>query len=39
MNFTWKAMLPVALLNILITAGIILLPQLQQALNGQLVLR
>lgn len=39
MNFTWKGMLPVALLNILITAGIILLPQLQQALNGQVVLR
>lgn len=36
MNFTWKAMLPVSLLNILITAAIIIVPQL---MSGQLALR
>lgn len=39
MNFTWKVMLPVALVNILITAGIIILPQLQQLLAGQTAMR
>jgi NADH-quinone oxidoreductase subunit H len=36
MNFTWKFMLPVALVNILITAGIIIIPML---MNGQVALR
>lgn len=36
MNFTWKVMLPLALVNILITAGIIMAPML---MSGQLALR
>jgi NADH-quinone oxidoreductase subunit H len=36
MNFTWKFMLPVALVYILITAGIIIIPML---MNGQVALR
>jgi len=36
MNFTWKTMLPLALLNILITAGIIILPLL---MSGQALAR
>ncbi|MBI4674219.1 MAG: NADH-quinone oxidoreductase subunit NuoH [Chloroflexi bacterium] len=39
MNFTWKAMLPAALLNILITAGIVLYPEILRLLNGQVTLR
>jgi NADH-quinone oxidoreductase subunit H len=39
MSFTWKVMLPLALVNILITAGIIILPQLQQLLATQTALR